>query len=65
MNLDADQILRKMTAQIIRMKHLKICNILTAIALDLVYLETCKFVIITLFFFSFSQLSIKLTAKFH
>ena len=52
MNLDADQILRKMTAQIIRMKHLKICNILIAIALDLVYLvETFKFVIITLFFF--------------
>ena len=34
MNLDADQILRKMTVRIIRIKHLKICNILIAIALD-------------------------------
>ena len=44
MNLDADQILRKMTVQIIRIKRLKICNIFIAIALDLVYLETCNFV---------------------
>ena len=44
MNLDADQILRKITVRIIRIKHLKICNILIAIALDLVYLETCNFV---------------------
>ena len=41
MNLDAGQILRKMT---VRIKHLKICNILIAIALDLMYLETCNFV---------------------
>ena len=44
MNLDADQILRKMTVQIIRIKRLMICNILIAIALDLGYLETCNFV---------------------
>ena len=44
MNLDADQILRKMTVRIIHIKRLKICNILIAIALDLVYLATCNFV---------------------
>ena len=44
MNLDADQILRKMTVRIIRIRRLKICNILIAIALDLVYLETFNFV---------------------
>ena len=44
MNLDADQILRKIIFRIIRIKRLKICNILIAIALDLVYLETCNFV---------------------
>ena len=44
MNLDAYQVSCKMIIRIIRIKHLKICNVLIAIALDLVYLEICNLV---------------------